>query len=120
MSKAFLKRQGWRITPKAGLDVSTGTPCISRGRHFSLELHKSRPARCGSPTRLSPDPLTPAYPRPDKREEGIGGEDWKKKRATGQFIASWEVARVPRSSGLFSGSHHPIQSPQCGHASFHL
>lgn len=68
---------------------------------------------------LSPDPLTHSSPRPDKREERTGGEDWKKKRATGEFIASSEVARVLQSNGLFSGSHHPIQSPQCGHAFFH-
>lgn len=58
-------------------------PIFQGGCHYSLELHKSRPARCGSPTRLSLDPLTHSSPRPDKREERTGGEDWKKKRATG-------------------------------------
>lgn len=58
-------------------------PIFQGGCHCSLELHKSRPARCGSPARLSLDPLTHSSPRPDEREERTGGEDWKKKRAMG-------------------------------------
>lgn len=74
---------GWKGAPGAGWPVATGTPCISRRVSLFIGIAQKQATRCGSPTRLSPDPLTHSSPRPDKREERTGGEDWKKKRATG-------------------------------------
>lgn len=90
------------------LDTSTDAPCISRRVSLFVGIaSKSRPARCGSPNQTS---LTHSFLRPDKREE-TGGEGWEKEEEQHGFIASSGVAHVLQSSGLFSSSHHPIQSP---------
>lgn len=54
-------------------------PVFQGGCHCSLELHKSRPAKPGSPNRLPPDPLTHSSPRPDKREKRREDKNWKKR-----------------------------------------
>lgn len=78
-TKGLPKRDtGWKATPKGGLYVSTGTLVTA---HWDC---KSRPLRHGSPTRLSPDPLTHSSLRPVKREKRREGEDWKKEEGATQ------------------------------------